>query len=119
MRHWLGGRRVNGDERIEQVGQADSLSLRNEPEQGAVSVDTPRSYWFDDLEARFDVTVQELIRNLTGRCLVGQLKGVRAEPLDRDERDEAVGEDAADGSVWLQACEFGQQHHPVWCNSLA
>ena len=47
------------------------------------------------------MTVKKLIGDLSGRCLVCQLKRFRAEPLHADHRRSAVGKDAAtEASAW-------------------
>ena len=48
------------------------------------------------------MTVQELIGDLTRRCLVRQLERFGAEPLHADHRDKAVGQDAAHRGVGLE-----------------
>ena len=59
----------------------------------------------DDLEARLVVAVEELVRDAARWVLVGQLERLGAEPLDADDRDEPVGEDAADGGVGREVFE--------------
>ena len=98
----LDDRGVHGEHRVEEMRKADSLRLRDQAEQSAVSVEAPWPAYFDDLEPRFVVTVQKLIGDLSGRCLVRQLKRFGAEPLHADNRDEAVGQDAAHRSFSLE-----------------
>ena len=79
------------------------MSIRKyQAEQRAVSVEAPWPADLDDLDPGFVVTVQELIGDLTRRCLVRQLERFGAEPLHADHRDEVVGQDAAHRDVGLE-----------------
>ena len=79
------------------------MSIRKyQAEQRAVSVEAPWPAGFDDLNPGFVMAVQELIGDLTRRCLVRQLKRFGAEPLHADHRDEGVGQDAAHRGVGLE-----------------
>ena len=73
----------------------------------AVAVEAPGPALLDDLEARLVVAVEQLVRDLAGGGLVGQLERLGAEPLHADDRDEAVREDAADGGVGREIFELG------------
>ena len=61
----------------------------------------------DDRQARLVVAVEELVPDLAALVLVGQLQGLSTEPLDRDDRDGGVGQDAADAGIGLKFLEFG------------
>ena len=102
MRQRLDDRRVHGEHGVEEMGEADPLRLGDEAEQGAVAVEAPGSPDFDDLEPGLVVTVQQLVGDLAGRRLVGQLERFGAEPLHADHRDEAVGQNAAHRGVGLK-----------------
>ena len=78
------------------MGEPDPLRLRDQPKKGAVPVEAPGPARLDDLEAVLIVPVEELVRDLAGCCLVGQLEGVGAEPLNGYDRDEPVRENASD-----------------------
>ena len=51
VRQRLDQRGVDGEQRVEQVGQADPLRLGDQPEQRAVAVEAPRPALLHDLEA--------------------------------------------------------------------
>ena len=60
VRQRLDERGVDGQQRVEEVGEADALGLGGEPEQRAVAVEAPRPAALDDLERRLAVAVEEL-----------------------------------------------------------
>lgn len=76
--------------RIEQPGQLDSLSLGDELEIVGVGVEgtgaAPR-----DLKRRLVLPVEHLLRETTVEALEGQLRGVWAVPVDRDNLDRLRG----------------------------
>ena len=106
VRQRLDHRRVHGEHGIEEMGEADPLRFGDEAEQRAVAVEAPGPSGLDDLEPGLVVTVQQLVGDLAGRCLVGQLQGFRAEPLDADHRDEAVGQNAAHRGIGPEVIEL-------------
>ena len=88
-------RGVHREHRVKQVREPDALCLRDEPEERAIAIEAPRPPNLDYLETRLVVTVDQLAGDPAGGVLVGELDGVRAVPLDVDDRGEAVGSDAA------------------------
>ena len=100
---------VDGEDRVEEVGEVDALGLGHEAEEGAVPVETPRASFLDDLELGLAVTVKKLIADLASRILIGRLEGVRAEPLDADDCDDTGGQNAAHGSAGLPVFKPNQQ----------
>jgi hypothetical protein len=67
-------RRVDRQQRIEQVGQADALCFRDQPNERSVAIEAPGPTLLDDLQARFVVAAYQLIRNPSGRIFVRQLQ---------------------------------------------
>lgn len=57
--------------------------------------------------------IDQLIGHLAGRRLVGQLQGLRAEPLHVDYGDQAIRQDAAYGSVGLEVLELAHVLTPA------
>ena len=106
MRQRLDDRRVHGEHGVEEMGEADPLRLGDQAEQHAVSVEAPGPPDLDDLEPGLVVAVQELIGDPAGRRLAGQLQGFRAEPLDADHRNEAVGQNAAHRGIGPEVFEL-------------
>ena len=100
----LGG--VHRENGIEEMRQADALRLGDQPEQGAVAVEAPRPAGFGDFEPLLVVAVQQLVGDLAGGRLVGQLQRLGAEPLHADHRNDAVRQDAAQRGVGLQVFEL-------------
>ncbi len=113
---------VHRQHRVEEMGQADAVGLGDQAEEGAVAVETPGPALLDDLQAGLVVAVEQLVGDLAGRGLVGQLQGLGAEPLDADHGDQGIGEDAADGGVGLELFELhgreGRVLVPDLCVSL-
>ena len=68
MRQRVDDRRVDRQQRVEQVREADALRLGHEPEQGAVAVETPRPPLGDDLEPVLVVAVSAASRAACGRA---------------------------------------------------
>ena len=98
---------VDGQQGVEEMGEADALGLGNEAEEGAVAVEAPGAGLFGDADAGLVVAVEEFVGDLAGGRFVGQLDGVVPVPLHVDHRDEAVCQDALDSGV---GCEFFQFH---------
>ena len=99
VRQRVDHRRMDCQQRVEQVREADALGLGHEPEQRPVAVEAPRPSLGDNLEPGFVVTVEQLVGDRAGRRLVGELERRGAEPLHADDGDQAVGMNAADGAV--------------------
>ena len=79
MRQRIDHRRMDGQDRIEQVGQADTLRLGDQPEESAFAVEAPGAALFDDLDARLVVAIEQLVRHL---CLRASCRSAQA-PLIR------------------------------------
>ena len=92
-------RRMDCQQRVEQVCEADALGLGHESEQRPVAVEAPRPSLGDNLEPGLVVTVEQLVGDRAGRRLVGELERRGAEPLHADDGDQAVGMNAAYGAV--------------------
>ena len=74
VRQRLDHRGVHGEHGVEEMREADALGLGDQAEEGAVAVEAPRPADFDDLQLGLVVTVQKLVGDLAGGCLVGQLQ---------------------------------------------
>jgi len=48
----------------------------------------------NDLQIGFPIAVKQLVSDFAGRVLVAEFNGARAEPLDRNDRDDRVRENA-------------------------
>ena len=111
-------RSVNGQHRVKQVGEPNSLRLGDETEERAVGVEAPGAAGLDHFETRLVVAVKELVGDVPGGILVGEFKGVRAIPLDADDRDEPVRRDAADARGWPKILKLGQLDAPTVLGGL-
>ena len=88
---------VHGEQRVEEVDEADAERFGDQPVRAAVPVEAPRSPLLHDFEARLVVAVQDLLRDPAGGRPVDQGERVRAVPFDADDGDGGggVGRDAA------------------------
>jgi len=86
--------RVEGQERIEDVCEADAQRLHRKPEVAAVAGEGPEGARLLDLEVRLLVTVDQLAACLTVGGLVEDFKRVCAVPLGLDDRDRAGASEA-------------------------
>ena len=113
---WCGSgsttRGVDREHGVEQVREADAVRLGDQAEERAVAVEAPGPALLDDLEARLVVAVEQLVGDLAGGGLVGELQRLGAEPLDADDGDQRVGQDAADGGVGLELFESCSWQYP-------
>ena len=110
VRQRLDPRRVDGQHGVEEVRQPNAEGLRDEPEEGAVSVEAPRPALLDDLQAGLVVPVEQLVGDFTFGGPVGQLQCFGPEPLDADDGGHAVRERPAHlgaGGEVFQAHERG------------
>jgi len=62
----------------------------DQPEEGTVSVEAPRATLFNHFQARFIVTIKDLLGNTAGGCTIDEGKGVRSMPLDANNCDGAI-----------------------------
>ena len=60
VRQRVDERGVDGQQRVEQVGEPDALGLGDQAEQRAVAIETPRPACRCDLQGRFAVAVEQL-----------------------------------------------------------
>ena len=103
---------MDGEHRIEQVGKSNALRLGYEPEKRSIAVEAPRAAALNYFEARLVVAEEQLVGDAAGGVLVGEFKGVRAVPLDVNDRDEPVRRDAADAGRRPEVLKRGQIHAP-------
>jgi len=84
------------------------VGFGDEAEERTVAVKAPGTALLDDLEPRLVVPVEELVGDLPGGRLVGQLDRVGAEPGGGNDGDGGIGKEAADDGSWsqlLQRCD--------------
>jgi hypothetical protein len=55
---WIHHRRVNREDRVEQMRKSNSVGLRHQPEQVAISVECPWAAKLDDLDSSLVVPVE-------------------------------------------------------------
>jgi len=60
------------------------------------------------------VPVEDLVRNATVRPPVHKGQGVRPVPGNADDRDQCVGQDAANGGIGLEFLEFHAAARPFF-----
>ncbi len=106
-------RRLDRQERVEQVGERDPFRLRHEPEQPAVTVHRPGTACLLDDQPGLVVPIEELVVGLPGGLVgVGERDGVRPVPPDIDDLDGAIGEHSAHECTLCQFLQAGQCHSP-------
>ena len=106
VRQRVDHRRVDRQQRVEQVREADALRLGHQPEQRAVAVEAPRPPLGDDLEPGLVVAVEQFVGDRARLRLVGQLDRLRAEPLHADNGHYAVGMHAPDSAARSKVFEL-------------
>ena len=112
VRQRLDHRSVDGQQRIEEVGQPDSLGLGNQPEKRTIAVETPRAALGDDFDGGLAVAVKQARCRPSRGVLVREIDGDVADPLDVHNRDELVGKDALDGGPASQIFQFRHASRP-------
>ena len=99
---------MDGQQRVKEVCQADSLGFGNQPEEGAVAIETLRPALGDDFDGRFAVEVEKFVRRPTTGVFVREIDSNVADPLDVDDGDQLVRQDALDRG---SANKFFQSSH--------
>lgn len=90
------------------------MGLRDEAEQGPISVEAPWTALLDHFQTGLVMAVEEGVGWPAPRVLVGELEGLRAEPLDSHNGHEAVREDTPHGRVRLEVFEPHRVRRPIW-----
>ena len=112
VRQRLDDRGVDRQHRVEQMREANALRLGDEAEERAVAVEAPGPALLHHLEARLVVAVEQLVRHLARRRLVGEFQRLGAEPLHADDRHEFIGQDALEGCIGLKV--FQKAHVTIF-----
>src|SRR6266571_7085837 len=95
------------------MSKTDTMSLRHKPEASAIAVEAPRSADLDNFKSWFVVPVQQLIGNTAFWIFVSYFQCLRAKPLNGNDYGEAIGQNSANGRVWLKVFEPGHEAcHP-------
>ena len=113
VRQRLDQRGVDREHRVEQVRQADAVRLGDQAEERPVAVEAPGTTGGHDLQHGLVVPIEQLVADPAAGVLVGELHGVRAEPLHADHRHQPVGQDAAHDGIRLEGFEGGG--HGIAC----
>ena len=103
---------VHRQDGVEEVGQADSERLRDEPEQRAVAVEAPRPALLHQIEPGLVVPIEQLVGHLAGGRLVGEFDRIGAEPLQADHGHHRVRDDPADRGVRLSCSSVIMRRGP-------
>lgn len=86
---------MHGEHRIEQMRQVDTVCLGDKAEQFSVAIETPRATVLDDLESRLVVAIENFIGHAAVGSTVDEGEGVRPVPMDADDSDAGVRQNAA------------------------
>ena len=100
------------------MGQPNPLCLGDQSQQASVGVETPRASGCDELQTCLVISEKQLIARPAGGVLVGQLDGSGAVPLHVDNRDNAIGHDAAYRRSSGQLFKTSHTHPLPWVFSL-
>jgi hypothetical protein len=73
-----------------------------------LAVKTPRPTLFDDCKPRLIVAVKQLVSDSAAGIFIGQFECLGTEPLDINNRDKAVREDATHRCIRLEVFELHQ-----------
>src|ERR1700722_8404722 len=87
---------MNRYQRVEEISETDSMCLRHETEEPAVSVETPRAASSQHLQRWFPVTEENFRADTPGGILVNDLQHVRTVPLGIDKLGQSIRNDAFD-----------------------
>ena len=96
VRQRIDERRVDGQQRVKQVGEPDSVRFGQQAEQCAVAVEAPRPACLRDFERRLAVAIKQLVAETTGRVLVRDFDGDSAKPFNVEDRSQTLGQNATD-----------------------
>ena len=99
VRQRLHHRGVNGENRVKEMGQPDTLGLGDEAEEVAVAIEAPRPADRHHLDSGFVVAVEQFVGDPAFRRLVGQFDGGGAVPLHVHHGHQSVGQNAANRGV--------------------
>ncbi len=97
---------MNGKDRIEQVRQANAVSFRRQSVLGAIAVEAPWLTYFDDIDPWLIVPKEDLFSDPTFWRPVHHRQSIRTMPLDLDDRNQGVRNQAPDGRFGQQVFEF-------------
>ena len=75
MRERFDQRGVDGEQRVEEVGQPDALGLGDEAEHPPVAIEAPRTTGRYHFQGGFSVAVDQFVPQTPGGVLVGKLDG--------------------------------------------
>src|SRR3989440_11343997 len=78
---------MHGNQRVKQVGQADTIRLRGQAKEGTISIKTPRQTSGDDLQVLHSITIQQFVTQVAVDIFINELNTRRTMPFDTDHRD--------------------------------
>lgn len=104
---------MNGEERIEEVGEADAQSLRGQPEEVPVAVEGEGRARGRQFEAGLVVPEDELLTDPPVAVPIGEGGRLGAVPGELDDLDRAVGDQASDACARRELLKLGQGLPPV------
>ena len=81
---------MDGEQRIEQVGQIDPVCLRDQAKELPVAIEAPWATVFEDLQPRLVMPIEQFVRNAAGCRLVRQFKSLGAKPLHAHHRYDLI-----------------------------
>ena len=106
MRKRIDERCVHGENRVEQVSEANAMCLCHEAERGAVAVEAPRAALLDYFESSLVMPVEDLVSDPSGRVAVDEGQRVGPVPLHVHDGHSGVGNDSADACARREVFEL-------------
>ena len=92
----LNQRGMDGKHRVKEVSQPDTVGLRDEAEEAAITVEAPRAAHADQFQRRLALAVEQHHTGASARILVGQLNRLAAIPRNVDHGDQAIRQDTSE-----------------------
>jgi hypothetical protein len=107
MRKRIDERCVHGENRVEQVSEANAMCLCHEAERGAVAVEAPRAALLDYFESSLVMPVEDLVSDAPRGVAIDERQRIGAVPLDVHDCNQGIGQDAANTRA---GCEVFESH---------
>jgi hypothetical protein len=113
VREGLDKGRVDREDGVEEVGEADSVGLRHKAEEAAIGLKAPWATALDQFQPSFVSAIQYLLGDPSGGWTIDERKCVRAVPFCADNGDHGPLKDAPDGRVRLEVLEFHREGRDI------
>ena len=86
VRQRLDAGRMDGQKRVEEMGEPDTVRLGDQPEQGSIAIETPGTSTLQNLKTGFILSEEKLLCPSPLRGPVGQGQRLAAVPVHGNDR---------------------------------